>query len=294
MKLHKIGSYISLVKFEHTVFALPFACIGFFLGYYENADLQFDAILLLKMLLCMVFARNAAMSFNRYADRKIDAENPRTIRREIPAGVISPKFALIFVTINCILFCITTFFINNLAFYLSPAALFIVLSYSYTKRFTSICHFILGAGLAVAPTGAYIAVCGNISATPLLISATVLLWTAGFDIIYSLQDEDFDKNQSLKSIPAALGCKKAMMLSLFVHVAAIILLGFVYLQNRFGLLYLTGFIVFSLMLVYQHLIIKPNDLRRINAAFFTTNGIASIIFGIFVVLELTINKQPTI
>ena len=288
MKLQNINNYVSLVKFEHTVFALPFACIGFFLGYYENADLKFDAILLVKMLLCMVFARNAAMGFNRYADRKTDAKNPRTAQREIPSKIISPKAALTFVAVNCILFCTTTFFINNLAFCLSPAALFIVLIYSYTKRFTSICHFVLGASLAIAPTGAYIAVCGNISVTSLLISATVLLWTAGFDIIYALQDEDFDKTQSLQSIPVILGRKKAMMLSLIIHVVAIILLAAVYFYNSFGIFYIAGFVIFSVMLVYQHLIIKPNDLRKINAAFFTTNGIASIIFGIFTIFELTI------
>ena len=291
MKLQNIKNYVSLVKFEHTVFALPFACVGFFLGYYENADLKFDALLLLKMLLCMVFARNAAMSFNRYADRKIDAKNPRTAQREIPANVISPKAALTFVAVNCILFCVTTFFINSLAFYLSPVALFIVLIYSYTKRFMSICHFVLGAGLAIAPTGAYIAVCGNISLTPLLISATVLLWTAGFDIIYALQDEDFDKAQSLQSIPAALGRKKAMLLSLLVHIAAIILLALIYFRNNFGIFYVSGFLTFSVMLVYQHFIIKPSDLRRINSAFFTTNGIASIIFGTLTILELTVKIE---
>jgi 4-hydroxybenzoate polyprenyltransferase len=164
-----------------------------------------------------------------------------------------------------------------------------VLIYSYTKRFTSICHFVLGAALAIAPTGAYIAVCGNINTTVLLISATVLLWTAGFDIIYALQDEDFDKTQSLQSIPAALGRKKAMTVSLFAHIGAIILLAIVYACNNFGIFYISGFIIFSAMLVYQHIIIKPSDLRRINAAFFTTNGFASIIFGIFTILELTIH-----
>ncbi|MDR0753791.1 MAG: putative 4-hydroxybenzoate polyprenyltransferase, partial [Prevotellaceae bacterium] len=268
-------NYISLVKFEHTVFALPFACIGFFLGYHENTELIFDWILLLKMLLCMVFARNAAMSFNRYADRKIDKKNPRTANREIPANIISPKAALIFVSVNCILFSATTFFINSLAFYLSPLALLIILAYSYTKRFTAICHFVLGAALATAPTGAYIAVCGNISIMPILISASVLLWTAGFDIIYALQDEEFDKSQSLKSIPAATGCKNAMMISSFLHFAVIVLLVIIYFYGNFGFFYISGSIIFSLMLIYQHLIIKPNDLRRINAAFFTTNGIAS-------------------
>jgi 4-hydroxybenzoate polyprenyltransferase len=265
---------------------LPFACIGFFLGYYENTELQFDWLLLLKMLLCMVFARNAAMSFNRYVDREIDKKNARTAKREIPSKIISPKAALIFTVVNCILFSATTFFINSFAFYLSPLAIFVILVYSYTKRFTSMCHFILGAALAIAPTGAYIAVCGNIGMMPVLISATVLLWTAGFDIIYALQDEEFDKSQSLKSMPAALGRKKAMMLSSFLHLTVIILLVIIHYYSHFGILYISGAIIFSAMLIYQHLIIKPNDLRRINAAFFTTNGIASIVFGIFFIFEM--------
>lgn len=277
---------MSLVKFEHTAFALPFACIGFFLGYYEHAELSFDRILLLKMLLCMIFARNAAMAFNRYADRKIDEKNPRTAKREIPAKIISPKAALIFVIANCLLFSTTTFLINSLAFYLSPLALFVVLFYSYTKRFTAICHFVLGTALAIAPTGAYIAVCGNISMTPVLLSAMVLLWTAGFDTIYALQDEKFDKSQSLKSIPVMLGCKSTMILSSLLHFIVIILLVIIYFHDKFGLFYMSGSIIFSAMLVYQHLIIKPNDLRRINAAFFTTNGIASVVFGIFFIIEL--------
>jgi 4-hydroxybenzoate polyprenyltransferase len=235
----------------------------------------------------MVFARNSAMSFNRYADRKIDEKNPRTAKREIPSKIISPKAALIFVVANCALFCATTFFINNLAFYLSPIALFAILAYSYTKRFTTVCHFVLGLSLAMAPSGAYIAVCGSLSTTAIFLSLSVLLWTAGFDIIYALQDEDFDKHQSLKSIPAALGRKKAMIFSSLLHFIVIVLLVVIYFYNDFGIFYISGSAIFSLMLLYQHLIIKSDDLRRINAAFFATNGIASIIFGILTILELT-------
>jgi 4-hydroxybenzoate polyprenyltransferase len=286
MNLSVFKNYISLVKFEHTVFALPFALVGFFLGYYENTALIFDWLILVKILLCMVFARNAAMGFNRYADRKIDAQNVRTSQREIPAKKISPKAALTFVIANCILFCTTAYFINELTFFLSPFALFVVLIYSYTKRFTAFCHFVLGAALAIAPTGAYIAVCGHFSLTPILLSSIVLLWTAGFDIIYALQDEDFDKLQSLKSIPAFLGRKCAMFFSSFLHFLVIILLVVIYFYNDFGIFYIVGSAIFSAMLIYQHLIIKPSDLRKINAAIFTTNGFASVIFGIFGVLEL--------
>jgi putative 4-hydroxybenzoate polyprenyltransferase len=286
MKLSYFKNYISLVKFEHTVFALPFALVGFFLGYYANTELTFDWFLLVKILLCMIFARNAAMGFNRYADRKIDAMNSRTAQREIPSKKISSKSALIFVIINCILFCATTYFINNLTFYLSPIALFIALAYSYTKRFTAFCHFVLGATLAIAPTGAYIAVCGHFNITPILLSTAVLLWTAGFDIIYALQDDDFDKSQSLKSIPVFLGRKKSMILSSVLHFFVIIILVVIYFYNHFGIFYIIGSVMFSAMLIYQHLIIKPTDLRKINAAFFTTNGIASVIFGIFAILEL--------
>lgn len=281
-----IKRYLSLVKFAHTIFAMPFALIGFFLAYNEHPEIPFRWELLLLVVLCMVFARNVAMGFNRYADRHIDAKNVRTKERDIPSGKLSPKAALWFIIINATLFCTTCAFINMLTLILAPVALFVVLIYSYTKRFTSLCHFVLGLSLAIAPIGAYISVTGTFATAPLLYSAIVLLWSTGFDIIYALQDEDFDKENSLKSIPAKLGIPKAMMVSNILHFAAAILVVVLGVYKGYGLLYIIGATIFIILLGFQHLIISPTDLRRVNAAFFTTNGIASVAFAIFNILEL--------
>jgi 4-hydroxybenzoate polyprenyltransferase len=277
--------FLSLVKFSHTIFALPFAFIGFFLGVQEAA---FDWVILGQVVLCMVFARNAAMGFNRYADRLIDARNERTAIREIPAGIITAPAVLIFVIVNVLLFVTTTWFINPLCFYLSPVALLVVLGYSYTKRFTSLSHFVLGIGLSLAPIGAYLAVTESFDTIPLLFSFAVLFWVSGFDIIYSLQDEDFDKEQKLFSIPAWLGGKRALLLSSFLHaLTAAVLVGAGVLAT-FSSWYWGGSAIFIGLLIYQHTLVKPNDLSKVNLAFFTTNGFASVIFALFVILELTV------
>lgn len=282
-------NYLSLIKFSHTIFALPFAMIGFFLAIYLVEDGQFTSYLLLKLglvILCMIFARSAAMAFNRYIDRDIDAKNPRTVTREIPAGIIKPESALSFIIINVLLFIGTTYFINPLCFFLSPIALIVVLGYSYTKRFTALCHLVLGLGLALAPIGAYIAVTAEFALIPILYSAIVLLWVGGFDIIYSLQDEGFDKSLQLHSVPAWLGKKNALRFSEILHIgAAIIVLIAAYLGN-FGWLHWLAAFIFISLLIYQHLLVKPNDLSKVNLAFFTTNGVASLAFGILVIVDL--------
>jgi 4-hydroxybenzoate polyprenyltransferase len=209
--------YLSLVTFAHTIFAMPFAFIGFFLAV-TTTQYHFDWLKLVLMVLCMVFARNSAMAFNRYLDRDIDIQNPRTKQRDIPAGRISPKAALTFVIINCLLFITATWFINRLCFFLSPVALFVVMGYSATKRFTALCHLVLGLGLSLAPIGAYLVVTGQFAITPIFFSLSVLCWVSGFDIIYALQDEDFDRSQNLHSIPAYLGKVNALRLSTFLHV----------------------------------------------------------------------------
>ncbi len=280
----KIVDYASLVKFAHTVFALPFAMVGFFMAWREHPDIPVLQ-LLVAVILCMFFARNAAMSFNRWADWRIDQKNPRTISREIPAGKINPKQALFFCVLNCVLFIATTWFINRLCFFLSPVALFVVLGYSFTKRFTSLAHFVLGLGLGLAPIGAYLAVTGKFEVTPLLLSVAVFLWTAGFDIIYALQDEDFDKTQGLRSIPALLGVKRALRLSLVVHLLSILFVVGVGISGQFHYLYWMGVVAFSALIARQHLIVKPDDLRRVNAAFFTANGMASILFAAFAISD---------
>ncbi len=282
------GKYLSLVKFSHTIFALPFAMIGFALAVlYEQQSFRWD--LLIKVLLCMVFARNAAMAFNRWLDRRFDALNPRTAGREIPAGIISPKKALLFTIVNCLLFITTTWFINEYCFYLSFVALFVILFYSYTKRFTALCHLVLGVGLSLAPIGAYLAVTGYFAILPILFSFAVFTWVSGFDIIYALQDEEFDKSLKLHSIPAAMGVRKALITSTVLHVftAAFVIAAGV--LGQFSWIYWIGTMVFISLLTYQHLIVKPGDLSRVNMAFANTNGLASISFAILTILSLLLD-----
>ncbi|MCB0662682.1 MAG: putative 4-hydroxybenzoate polyprenyltransferase [Saprospiraceae bacterium] len=282
-------NYLSLIKFSHTIFALPFALTGFFLAINLPGG-SFSWFTLLLVVLCMVFARSAAMAFNRYLDRDIDSQNPRTANREIPAGVISPKAALTFVIINCVAFIATTWFINPLCFYLSPIALLVVLGYSYTKRFTWLCHFVLGLGLSLAPIGAYLAAGGGFDAIPILLSLVVLFWVVGFDVIYALQDEQFDQSQSLYSIPSSFGRKRGLRISEVSHaLAAVFMLSAAYLMHQQypGLqwIFYGGVLVFLGLLLYQHLLVKPNDLSKVNLAFFTTNGIASVIFASLAILD---------
>ena len=237
----------------------------------------------------MVFARSAAMGFNRYADKDIDARNERTATvREIPTGKISPKTALIFVLVNCMLFILCTYFINDICFYLSPIALLIILGYSYTKRFTALCHFILGLGLSLAPIGAYLAVVGSFAWLPLYYSFAVLFWVTGFDIIYSMQDFEFDKKLKLKSLPVFFGKNGSLILARILHFFSALFIVLAGLHAEFGLIYWIGAAVFCLLLVYQHSIVSAKNLSRVNFAFFTTNGIASVIFAVFVISELLI------
>ena len=300
-----IKKYLSLIKFSHSIFAMPFALIGFFLGiiklHFWDTSITpgwhttiysrwFFPIKFSLVILCMVFARSAAMAFNRWLDKNFDAKNPRTAIREIPAGIIKANNALIFVVINCIAFIICCWFINRVCFYLSFVALFVVLFYSYTKRFTALCHLVLGVGLSLAPIGAYLAVTGSFALLPILFSFTVLFWVSGFDIIYALQDEDFDKSNQLHSIPAAVGKKKALRISEMLHVLSAACVVYAGIYGGFGLWYWIGVAIFSGMLFYQHSIVKPTDLRRVNIAFMTANGIASIVFAVFVLMDLFIKK----
>lgn len=280
-------NYLSLIKFSHTIFALPFALIGFFLASVLIEDaISWETLGL--VVLCMIFARSAAMAFNRYIDRDIDEKNPRTATREIPAGVISPQSALGFIIGSSVLFMATTYFINPLCFYLSPVALLVILGYSWTKRFTFLCHFVLGLGLALAPIGAYIAVTGEFAVLPVLYSFVVLLWVSGFDIIYALQDEEFDKSLDLHSVPVALGTKGALMLSSVLHVLCAIFVIAAAMYGDFGAIHWAGVGIFIILLSYQHFLVKPNDLSKVNLAFFTTNGIASMVFGTLVILDLLV------
>jgi 4-hydroxybenzoate polyprenyltransferase len=288
-----VKNYLSLVKFSHTIFALPFALIGFMLGvqYLNNHHIAFENITLkfFLVLVCMVTARSAAMAFNRYLDRHFDKLNPRTAIREIPAGIIKAENALFFIIINAVIFVTATFFINTICFYLSPVALFVILFYSYTKRFTFLCHLVLGIGLSLAPIGAFLAVTGEFNIVPLLFSFAVVFWVSGFDVIYALQDIDFDQSQSLYSIPSYWGLKKALNIARLLHVLSA---GFVitaFYLGGFHYLYIGGLVVFVGMLIYQHSIVKPNDLSKVNIAFMTANGIASIVFSTFVIGDILVS-----
>lgn len=290
-----LKNYLSLIKFSHTVFALPFALVGFSLGVVAVNGGEWNWAwfgqhwdLFLKVILCMVFARSAAMAFNRYLDRKFDALNPRTAKREIPAGVISANNALLFTILSGVVFIATTWTINMLVFPLSFVALFVILFYSYTKRITPLCHLVLGVGLSLAPIGAYLAVTGKFNLLPVLFSFLVLFWVSGFDIIYALQDEDFDKEQHLYSIPSVLGKRRALRVSEGLHAACIIIMIMAGSTGDMNAIFWIGAAIFCGLLVYQHLIVKPNDLSKVNMAFANTNGIASIVFAIFAITSVII------
>lgn len=308
-----VKNYLSLIRFSHTIFAMPFAMIGFFLGLTMSSSssivpgwhttivapqsIKYIVIRFILVIGCMIFARSAAMAFNRWLDVKFDTLNPRTAIREIPAGIISKNSALRFVIINCLLFIGCTWFINPLCFALSFVALAVVLGYSYTKRFTALCHLVLGLGLSLAPIGAFLAVTGRFDLLPILFSLTVIFWVSGFDIIYALQDEEFDKTQQLYSMPSWLGKAKALRVSEVLHlmsigcVVAAGLYGGHY--GGFGLWYWGGVAIFIGMLIYQHAIVKPNDLSRVNLAFMTSNGIASVVFAAFVIGDLFLHFYNT-
>lgn len=276
---------MSLVLFAHSIFALPFAIIGFFLAI-QTTEHGFDWKKLLLMLVCMVTARNAAMAFNRFLDRDIDAINPRTAMRDIPAGKISANSALTFTIVNCLIFIAATYFINTLCFYLSPVALFVVLFYSYTKRFTPLCHIVLGVGLGLSPIGAYLVVTNQFDIVPILYGIAVMCWSGGFDIIYALQDEEFDKAKGLNSIPAYFGAKKALRISEMLHVLSFVFVLLPAFYMPVGWLYYFGVAFYGFLLVYQHRIVSPTDLSRVNRAFMTTNGVASVIFATFYLLDI--------
>lgn len=305
-----VKNYLSLIRFSHTIFAMPFAMIGFFLGVtrpfigqvgqwnlnrvigwgWENQMFEYVRLFIL-VVLCMVFARSAAMAFNRWLDVKWDALNPRTAIREIPAGIISKNSALRFVIFSCLAFIFCTSLINPLCLALSFVALAVVLGYSYTKRFTPFCHLVLGVGLSLAPIGAYLAVTGYFTLLPILFSLAVIFWVSGFDIIYALQDEEFDKSQKLYSMPAWLGKAKALRVSEFLHLLSTICVVAAGIYGNFGWLYWAGVAVFMGMLIYQHILVKPNDLSRVNLAFMTANGIASVVFAVFVISDLYIHPE---
>ena len=263
-----------MIKFEHTLFALPFAFLGAVLA--ANGLPGWRQILWITA--AMVGARSAAMTFNRIVDRDIDTANPRTANRELPSGKLTLGFAWAFLFVSVGLFFLASYSLNWLTFALSPVAMISVLGYSYAKRFTAFAHLLLGWALAISPTAAWIAVRGEIdSGIPLLLSLFVLMWTAGFDVLYACQDYEFDKKAGLRSIPARFGIKNSLRIARLFHVQALIVLLLLYLVTELGWLALTGVVMVAVLMIYQHTLVKPNDLSRMNAAFFTTNAFVSVI-----------------
>ena len=263
-----------MIKIEHTLFALPFA----FLGAVLAARGLPSPSQILWIVVAMVGARSAAMAFNRIADRNFDARNPRTASRALPAGLLSVGFVWAFIIAAAALFVLAAAMLNRLTLILAPVALACVLLYSFTKRWTQFSHLVLGACLSIAPTGAWIAVRGEIgSPVPLLLSLVVLLWTAGFDVLYACQDYDFDRSEGLRSIPARVGIGRALWIARALHAAAFLALVWLFLITRLGPVALVGVIATAALLVYQHRLVRAGDLSRLNAAFFTTNAFVSVI-----------------
>jgi len=269
-----VAATLSMIRFAHTIFALPFALLSTLLAAGGVPSLS----TLFWILVAMVGARSAAMSFNRIVDRGIDARNPRTASRELPAGILSVRFAALFSAVSAALFVLAAAQLNRLCLLLSPVALAVVLGYSLTKRFTSLSHLVLGLSLAIAPVGAWIAVTGAFALLPVVLALAVVFWVAGFDVLYSLQDETFDREQGLRSLPAQLGNRRALLLSALFHAAALALLFGTFVLARGGLLFGLGVVLAGAFLVRQHAIVRPGDLSRVDAAFFTANGWLSVIF----------------
>ena len=279
--------YFRLVKFAHTIFAMPFALMAFVYALWSTKA-EFEWILLAQVVLCMVFARNVAMGFNRWADRHIDKDNPRTADREIPAGAISPRNAMIFIVVNALLFIATACTINTLTAILSPVALAVIMFYSYCKRFTSLAHLVLGLSLGIAPAGAYIAVTGDLTWQVCLLSMLVLTWCGGFDIIYALQDAEFDRKRGLHSIPSKFSVATSLYISIALHCVSVAALVLFALHLPQSWLLWCGVGVFSAILVAEHILVTPKKQRSIGIAFGTLNGLASLTLAGFVIANVLI------
>lgn len=284
--MSKILDYLRLVKFSHTIFAMPFALLAFTYAWVTSEPSHPLWLLLLQVVGCMVFARNVAMGFNRWADRDIDAENPRTAMREIPAGKVSPRGALLFIVINAILFVVVATTINPLCGWLSPVALAIVMFYSYCKRFTALAHIVLGVSLGIAPVGATMAVMGEAPLECWILALVVMSWCAGFDIIYALQDADFDRQRGLHSIPSHFSATTSLIISGLLHMLSIaLLLWYASYQPQSWLLYL-GCAIFTAIVASEHYIVTPTRQRNIGIAFGTFNALASLSLALCLIANL--------
>ena len=292
--MSKVGDYLSFVKFSHTIFEMPFSLLAFVYAVKSSPEVIAESspywwvVLLCQVVLCMVFARNVAMGFNRWADRFIDAENPRTAMREIPAGKISSREAVWFIAINAVLFIIVSATINPLCGWLSPVALVVVMFYSYCKRFTSLAHIVLGISLGIAPVGATIAVCGAITLESIVLALGVMCWSAGFDIIYALQDAEFDRERGLCSIPSRFSAFTSLVISALLHVVSLSMIVVYTLYQPQSWLAWLGCVMFTAILFLEHILVTPTRQRNIGIAFGTLNALASVAYGVALILNLLI------
>ncbi len=292
MFLKRLRLTLEMIRFEHSVFALPFALTGALLAFREGGNFVAGGARVLGLIvLAMVGARSAAMAFNRLVDAEIDGRNPRTKGRHIPAGLLSRSFGWGFTVASSALFFLAAWLLNPLCFQLAPLALAIVFSYSFTKRFTRMSHLVLGFALGIAPAAAWIAVRGSLDVRILLLTAAVMFWTAGFDIIYSCQDYEFDLENGLFSIPKALGIARALMVARLLHLLMIASLLLLVQQLQLGPLAVAGVVAVTALLVYEHGLVKPHDLSKVNAAFFTMNGWVSVLFFVFWAADIFVNYQ---
>jgi len=293
MFLKRLRMTLDMIRFEHSVFALPFALTGALLAFRESGfAVEHKSWIVLWIVIAMVGARSAAMAFNRLVDAEIDARNPRTKARHIPAGLLSRRFAWGFTILSSLVFFLASWELNSLCFHLAPLALGVVFTYSFTKRFTHFSHVVLGFALGIAPAAAWIAVRGSLDARILWLTAAVTAWTAGFDVIYSCQDFEFDSESELFSVPKVFGIAKALGIAKILHVGMIASLLMLVYQMHLGALSLAGVAAVTGLLIYEHGLVKPTDLSRVNAAFFTMNGWVSVLFFVFWAADIFLIRQP--
>ena len=286
----RLGVVLEMIKFQHTFFALPFAAMSAALAAAQRSEIPWGAYG--WILVAMVSARSSAMAFNRLVDRDIDRLNPRTSRRALPLGLVTSRQVALFTLVCALVFMGSAYALNPLAFRLSPLALAIILGYSYTKRFTWLSHWVLGISLAIAPVGAWIAIAGTIGAPSIVLAVAVTLWTAGFDMIYACQDVDFDRQNQLHSVPKKFGVESALRLSSALHVLTVVCLATLIPLGALGFIYALGIAGTALLLIYEHRLVRPDDLSRVDAAFFTTNAAVSLGLMTFMIADLAFRRAP--
>ena len=288
--MNKIKIYMEMIKFQHSIFALPFAYLGAFLAQLKVPDFM----TILWITVAMVGARSFAMAANRLIDMEIDRRNPRTAERALPKGHLSVSNVILFSIISLIVFLFAVYNLAPICRYLWPLVVIPFVVYPYTKRFTWLSHFVLGLCLGLAPVGAWIAVTNTISIEPFLIGVAVLCWVAGFDIFYAMQDIDFDRRHNLYSIPARFGIRPSLVLTKLLHAASIILLSYLGIRMNMGIFYFVGIFVTAVLLAYENIIIKADDLSRLNMAFFTMNGVISVLMFCFVAVEVIFGRTGNV